>query len=244
MCADQPAFSLQSINGPPPSCLAPTTHPQAGFSCPSFWNPIHKVHSLEQDWLWICRMVGVQYCYVILILWDVKNQGISVKILLLIKAIFKQLWLRYVPILSSAFEGRPWVLHNLQQLIVVLQILCLALLPPLIIFFSPQKPWLGAYSDLGFQVACGQRKILQVFGDQFDTPDGTAVRDYIHVEDLARGHINALSFLGEKGMSWISLLPWFPVSHQTVIFSPRRVASLGKPLFGLCDFLLISEFRI
>jgi len=55
------------------------------------------------------------------------------------------------------------------------------------------------------QVACGQRKILQVFGDQFDTPDGTAVRDYIHVEDLARGHINALSFLGEKGYKIFNL---------------------------------------
>jgi len=48
------------------------------------------------------------------------------------------------------------------------------------------------------QVACGQRK-FQVYGDQFETPDGTAVRDYIHVEDLARGHLNALNFLGKEG---------------------------------------------
>ena len=42
------------------------------------------------------------------------------------------------------------------------------------------------------QVASGQRPLLQVFGDDYDTPDGTGVRDYIHVMDLASGHIAAL----------------------------------------------------
>ncbi len=44
------------------------------------------------------------------------------------------------------------------------------------------------------QVAIGKREALTVFGDDYDTPDGTGVRDYIHVEDLARAHICALSF--------------------------------------------------
>ena len=39
---------------------------------------------------------------------------------------------------------------------------------------------------------------LSVFGDDYDTPDGTGVRDYIHVDDLARGHISALDFMGRK----------------------------------------------
>lgn len=42
------------------------------------------------------------------------------------------------------------------------------------------------------QVASGQRPYLQVFGDDYDTPDGTGVRDYIHVVDLAEGHVAAM----------------------------------------------------
>lgn len=42
------------------------------------------------------------------------------------------------------------------------------------------------------QVAVGRRPFLQVFGDDYDTPDGTGVRDYIHVSDLADGHVAAL----------------------------------------------------
>ena len=46
------------------------------------------------------------------------------------------------------------------------------------------------------QVAVGRRERLQVFGGDYPTPDGTGVRDYIHVEDLAAGHIAALHRLG------------------------------------------------
>ncbi len=42
------------------------------------------------------------------------------------------------------------------------------------------------------QVAVGKREALNVFGNDYDTPDGTGVRDYIHVVDLARGHVKAL----------------------------------------------------
>ena len=42
------------------------------------------------------------------------------------------------------------------------------------------------------QVAVGHRQYLQVFGDDYDTIDGTGVRDYIHVVDLAQAHIAAL----------------------------------------------------
>lgn len=45
------------------------------------------------------------------------------------------------------------------------------------------------------QVASGQRERLSVFGDDYPTPDGTGVRDYIHVMDLAEGHVAALSTL-------------------------------------------------
>jgi UDP-glucose 4-epimerase len=45
------------------------------------------------------------------------------------------------------------------------------------------------------QVAVGRRAELGVFGDDYDTPDGTGVRDYIHVVDLAKGHVKALQAL-------------------------------------------------
>jgi UDP-glucose 4-epimerase len=45
------------------------------------------------------------------------------------------------------------------------------------------------------QTAIGKREMLTVFGDDYDTPDGTCIRDYIHVIDLAKAHVNALNLL-------------------------------------------------
>ena len=56
------------------------------------------------------------------------------------------------------------------------------------------------------QVAIGKRECLSVFGDDYDTPDGTGVRDYIHVVDLALGHIKALEkVLGGTGLDIYNL---------------------------------------
>lgn len=49
------------------------------------------------------------------------------------------------------------------------------------------------------QVAIGKLACLGVFGNDYDTPDGTGVRDYIHVVDLAKGHVKALKKLEENG---------------------------------------------
>lgn len=49
------------------------------------------------------------------------------------------------------------------------------------------------------QVAVGRRDKLKVFGGDYPTPDGTGVRDYIHVMDLAEGHVAAVSYLVERG---------------------------------------------
>jgi len=48
------------------------------------------------------------------------------------------------------------------------------------------------------QVAVGRREYLSVFGGDYDTPDGTGVRDYIHVMDLAEGHVKALQWLARR----------------------------------------------
>lgn len=51
------------------------------------------------------------------------------------------------------------------------------------------------------QVAMGKHKFLSIFGNDYPTPDGTGVRDYIHVVDLAQGHLAALDYLKEKKIS-------------------------------------------
>lgn len=56
------------------------------------------------------------------------------------------------------------------------------------------------------QVATGKLEALGVFGNDYDTPDGTGVRDYIHVVDLATGHLNALNYaLEHKGVEAVNL---------------------------------------
>ncbi len=54
---------------------------------------------------------------------------------------------------------------------------------------------------LVLQTALGLRPHLEVFGTDYDTPDGTAVRDYIHVTDLATAHVQALNYLKNGGAS-------------------------------------------
>ncbi len=53
------------------------------------------------------------------------------------------------------------------------------------------------------QVAVGKRDCLSVWGNDYDTPDGTGVRDYIHVADLAEGHVRALDKLAQTGESFV-----------------------------------------
>ena len=53
------------------------------------------------------------------------------------------------------------------------------------------------------EVACQKREKLNIFGNDYDTPDGTCLRDYIHVTDLATGHWKALEYLENGGKSEI-----------------------------------------
>ncbi|CUJ29490.1 UDP-glucose 4-epimerase GalE [Achromobacter ruhlandii] len=57
------------------------------------------------------------------------------------------------------------------------------------------------------QVAVGKRECLAIFGDDYETVDGTGVRDYLHVEDLAEGHVRAVQYAGAAadGFSAINL---------------------------------------
>ena len=92
------------------------------------------------------------------------------------------------------------------------------------------------------QVAVGRREYLSVFGNDYDTPDGTGVRDYIHVVDLAKGHVAALKYMrthkGENvfnlgtgtGYSVLDMVHAFErVTGQKIpyVIAPRRPGDLG-----------------
>lgn len=55
--------------------------------------------------------------------------------------------------------------------------------------------------EIAAQTAMGRRAEMQIFGDDYPTPDGTCVRDYIHVSDLAAAHLAALTYLEAGGAS-------------------------------------------
>jgi UDP-glucose 4-epimerase len=78
--------------------------------------------------------------------------------------------------------------------------------------------------------AAGRRPKVSVFGEDYDTPDGTAVRDYIHVEDLGEAHILALAHLRRGGESqFLNLGNGTGYSVLEVIAAARRVTGLDVP---------------
>jgi UDP-glucose 4-epimerase len=79
------------------------------------------------------------------------------------------------------------------------------------------------------EVACGMRSEIQVFGNDYDTPDGTGVRDYVHVNDLARGHVSALEYIVKNEQSLIvNLGSEVGISVMELIETARRIT--GKPI--------------
>jgi UDP-glucose 4-epimerase len=73
------------------------------------------------------------------------------------------------------------------------------------------------------QVALGQREYLQIFGNDYDTPDGTGVRDYLHVMDLAQGHLAALRALGTPKLLTVNLGTGQGVSVKDMVDTFARV---------------------
>ncbi|MBV9773504.1 MAG: UDP-glucose 4-epimerase GalE [Gemmatimonadetes bacterium] len=80
---------------------------------------------------------------------------------------------------------------------------------------------------LVLQVALGQREHVTIFGDDYDTPDGTCVRDYVHVYDLARAHVLALQAL-DRGSRTYNLGNGRGFSVREVIEAAREVT--GHPI--------------
>lgn len=80
------------------------------------------------------------------------------------------------------------------------------------------------------QVAVGKRDTLSVFGSDYPTHDGTGVRDYIHVVDLARGHVKALQYLdNHSGIEAINLGTGTGYSVLDMVNAFSRVNSIAVP---------------
>jgi UDP-glucose 4-epimerase len=77
-------------------------------------------------------------------------------------------------------------------------------------------------------VALGRREKIFIFGDDYDTPDGTCIRDYVHVADLADAHILALNALAQRDRMILNLGNGSGFSVKQVIEAARRVT--GHPI--------------
>ena len=79
------------------------------------------------------------------------------------------------------------------------------------------------------QVAAGQREALSVYGNDYPTVDGTGVRDYIHVCDLAEGHVAALRYLRQHpGLLTVNLGTGRPVSVLEMVRGFEQAS--GRPV--------------
>jgi UDP-glucose 4-epimerase len=86
------------------------------------------------------------------------------------------------------------------------------------------------------QAALGMRDSISIYGTDYETSDGTGIRDYIHIEDLASAHVSALSYLDNGGASTVVNVGYG--SGSTV----REVIDVVKSVSGV-DFQVIETYR-
>lgn len=80
------------------------------------------------------------------------------------------------------------------------------------------------------QVATGQRSHVNVFGNDYDTPDGTGVRDYIHVQDLAAGHVAALRYCEQQAQTLLTVNLGTGVGYSVLEMIDAFARSSGRPV--------------
>lgn len=80
------------------------------------------------------------------------------------------------------------------------------------------------------EAACGMRKELQIFGDDYDTRDGTCVRDYVHVSDLAKAHVDALAYIDRNDQSLtVNLGSESGITVKEMLDAARRITGKEIP---------------
>ncbi len=83
---------------------------------------------------------------------------------------------------------------------------------------------------LVIQAALGRRESIQIYGTDYPTPDGTCIRDYVHVADLAKAHVMALEALDDRGTMTYNLSTGRGHSVREVIESVQRVSGRDVPV--------------
>ena len=79
------------------------------------------------------------------------------------------------------------------------------------------------------ETAIGMRKEMKIFGDDYNTPDGTCIRDYVHVSDLADAHVKALEYISKTGENLkLNLGSETGTSVKEIVEAARRIT--GKPV--------------
>ena len=84
------------------------------------------------------------------------------------------------------------------------------------------------------EVASGRRKKMEVFGDDYDTDDGTGVRDYIHVTDLATAHVKCIEYLNENTSLTVNLATGESHSVMDIINLTKEISGRDIP-FDIVD---------
>lgn len=96
---------------------------------------------------------------------------------------------------------------------------------------GPRTPNAKLLVHVAARAAAGLSDGVTLFGTDFDTPDGTAVRDYIHVDDLARAHLRALDYLGDGGESIVLNCGYGRgASVREVLSAMQRVSGVDFPI--------------
>jgi UDP-glucose 4-epimerase len=81
---------------------------------------------------------------------------------------------------------------------------------------------------LVLEAAAGEREYFTIFGEDYDTPDGTCLRDYVHVRDIAQAHIAALQRLGDAGMRSYNIGLGESYSVRKIVEVARSIT--GRPI--------------
>jgi UDP-glucose 4-epimerase len=81
-----------------------------------------------------------------------------------------------------------------------------------------------------FEVALGQRDAIQLYGTDYETPDGTCIRDYIHVADIAQAHLLALARIDDLGARSYNMGTGTGYSNRQVIETVRQVTGCPIPV--------------
>jgi UDP-glucose 4-epimerase len=84
---------------------------------------------------------------------------------------------------------------------------------------------------LAIQAATGRREVLEIYGEDYDTPDGTCLRDFVHVDDLADAHLRAVDLLNcSAGAHYFNLGTGRPYSVRDIIATVEEISGLKVPV--------------